>query len=183
MTSWKYSKMMIRLAAVDEADDVFGAPVGPLPSVPSNINQANFDYTKIKHDLWIVGAGTLGEIVAKEWKRLHSEDIIVAETRSTSRHEKLTSYGVNPRLRVDRTDNDTRTARNVIICIPPYSSTAASDQNQYISELSDACQLWAGPLGGGSLVFTSSVSVYGDSFGNIVDENFRLDTRSLKATK
>jgi hypothetical protein len=39
-----------------EADDVWGAPVGPLPSVSSNINFAN-EVIDIKHDLWVVGSG------------------------------------------------------------------------------------------------------------------------------
>ena len=39
-----------------EADDVWGAPVGPLPSVSSKINFGN-EVINIKHDLWVVGSG------------------------------------------------------------------------------------------------------------------------------
>lgn len=64
----------------------------------------------------------------------------------------------------------------MLICIPPSGS-----QN-YEDELSTGFRIWAGPQFG-NLVFTSSTVVYGDSFGNTVNEKFRLDTRSSRSYK
>ncbi len=50
----------------EEADDVIGRPVGPLPSVSSKLNFADEEPTDVKYDLWVVGAGTLGELVCKQ---------------------------------------------------------------------------------------------------------------------
>lgn len=40
----------------EQQDDVWGAPIGPLPTVSSKINFAE-DILNIKHDLWVVGSG------------------------------------------------------------------------------------------------------------------------------
>ena len=45
-----------------EADDVWGAPVGPLPSVSSKINFCD-EVIDIKHDLWVVGSGIYVSII------------------------------------------------------------------------------------------------------------------------
>lgn len=60
--------------------------------------------------------------------------------------------------------------------MPPSSAV------NYVDELNAACRLWAGALGNGSLVFTSSIGVYGESFGNIVNETFRVDTRTQRTS-
>lgn len=172
----------LKMSSLEEFEDetIVGAPVGPLPSVSCRINwkQQQLNITK---DLWIVGAGTLGEYIAKEYlsKQLNMQLPVVTETLSENRHPKLLSLGSEVRLRCNRCKEDYRSAKSVIICIPP----SRSKDSDYIGEIFDAIQLWAGPNGGGSLIFTSSISVYGDSLGNIVDENFRLDTRSLKSTQ
>lgn len=49
------------------SEDAIGAPVGPLPSVSSRINyESNSALPRV--DLWVVGAGTLGELAVAQWK-------------------------------------------------------------------------------------------------------------------
>ena len=132
----------------------------------------------VVHDIWVVGAGTLGMLAIKEWKAMFPESTIVAETRTDSRHAEFISMGVTPKLRSERTESDLNTARYVLISLPP-----SSNKEDYVGEVSDASRLWAGPLGQGHLAFTSSSAVYGDSNGNTVDETFRMDTRSERSTK
>eukprot|EP01035_Chromulina_nebulosa_P017849 gene17849-23462_t len=163
---------------VDDADDILGKAVGPLPK-SSRINFPKEEVPISEYDLWIVGAGTIGQIIAKQWKEKFPNDIIVAETRTPNRHNFYNDIGVIPKLRGDRTSVSSKKAKNVIISIPP---SGKSDNNTYIEELTAAYELWAGPLGGGSMIFTSSIAVYGESLGNTVDENFRLDLRSQKST-
>ena len=188
-------------------DDVFGAPVGPLPTVSSKINWGDQTPQNICHDLWVVGSGTLGMLALKEWMSMYPESKVIAETKTESRHAELMRLGVTPRLRSQRTDEDDMTARYLLLCIPP---SAADD---YKAEIDLATRLWAGPLGQGMILnnfshimnttvvaptpdlffvvmrskghmaFTSSTAVYGPSNGNTVDELFRLDTRSERSTK
>lgn len=157
-------------------EDRIGAPIGPLPTVSSRINFQNRSKRLDACDLWIVGAGTIGEKVARIWKQKNPESVVIAETKSSTRHADLMLLGGSPRLREYRTDDDSFIAKNVLICIPP---SAAID---YDAELAAGCRLWD-PLWGGNLVFTSSTAVYGDSNGNIVNEAFRVDSRSQRSTK
>lgn len=53
-------------------------------------------------DLWIVGAGTLGELIAKEWKKEYPSASIIAETLSPRRHPLLRDLGTQPILRSER---------------------------------------------------------------------------------
>jgi threonine dehydrogenase-like Zn-dependent dehydrogenase len=156
-------------------EDAVGALPPPLPSVSSKINYGALKSTPVV-DLWIVGAGTLGSLAARQWKQRYPEAKIVAETSSESRHAEYSSMGVTPRLRKDRSENDEFTAKNVLICVPPSGAT------EYDEELCQGFRIWSGPSNG-NLVFTSSTVVYGDSFGNTVDEKFRLDTRSSRSYK
>jgi hypothetical protein len=161
----------------DKYDDAVGMPVGPLPK-SSKVNIVEEAPKNILHDLWIVGAGTLGEIIAKLYIEEFPNASIIAETKTTTRHSFYESINIKPRLRESRKlETDSNTAKHVIICIPPSSA------KDYVTEVSDSTRLWAGPLGNGSLVYTSSIGVYGDSNGNTVNEKFRLDTRSESATK
>jgi hypothetical protein len=167
-------------------DDAINAPIGPMPTASSKTNFAEEDVVP-KYDLWVVGAGTLGEEIIKEWKRLHPSDSVVAETKSANRHSRLESYGATPKLREARTEDDDRTAKTVIIAIPPSATSekrikTGYSYNGYVEELSDATRLWAGPAGGGSLLFTSSIGVYGDA-ANVVNEDFRVDSRSQKSLR
>jgi hypothetical protein len=168
-------------------DDNVNAPVGAMPTVSSRINFPEDDSrSRVVHDLWVCGAGNIGEEVIKAWKRLGGGDRIVAETMSSSRHESLSSLGASAVTRSARSAADERTARTVVIAIPPSAGKGRGQEydyhSGYLEELSEATRLWAGPLGGGSLVFTSSVGVYGD-MARTVTENTMTDSRSKKATK
>ena len=48
----------------EPAEDVIGAPVGPLPSVSSRINYASVE-ARPTVDLWVAGAGTLGGLAVR----------------------------------------------------------------------------------------------------------------------
>lgn len=162
-------------------DDAFGASVGPLPSVSSKINygEEEIDETKLC-DLWIVGCGTLGKLAAKQYKLVNPAASIIGETHTDKSHTELSAMQVFPRKREDRDDDtDYLVARNVLVCIPPSSSF---NNEAYEQELYGAYRMWAGP-DYGNFVFTSSTAVYGDSYGNTVNEEFRLDTRSLRAAR
>jgi hypothetical protein len=114
------------------------------------------------HDLWVVGAGTLGTLVAQEWRRRHPHSAIVMETMTETRHPRLRDLGFEPRLRRDRSASDWYSAHNVLISFPPSSCVNAS------SEVSEAARLWVGSeLDGdvrypelGLVLLTSSSGVY-----------------------
>eukprot|EP01031_Cornospumella_fuschlensis_P025569 gene25569-30873_t len=118
-------------------------------------------------DLWIVGAGTLGELVAKQYKQQYPEARIVAETSSTTRHATYAEMGVTPRLRSARSARDDGSARHVLICIPP------SQSEDYGAEVARGCRLWHGATPSG-LLFTSSVAVYGEADRKAVGEDTPL---------
>eukprot|EP01038_Epipyxis_sp_PR26KG_P011506 gene11506-15412_t len=165
-----------------EHDDAIGAPVGPLPSVSSMINVPTEQTSEnLKYDLWIVGAGTLGEYVIKQYKAMFPDAVVVAETSTTTRHTSLLSQfptNLQVRLKENRSEIiDAKSAKNVIICFPP------SQSKEFVDEISSACRIWAGSVAGGNLVYSSSIGVYGDSIGNTVNEDFRVDTRSKSSTK
>jgi hypothetical protein len=159
----------------DTGDDIIGQPPGVLPAASSRTNFATHS-PNIKYDVWIVGAGTLGELLIKALQSKGTYKII-GETKSIDDGATITSLGAEHRARDARTSHDDGSARNVVICLPP---SCAQD---YTEEVHAATRLWAGPQGGGNLVYTSSIEVYGESSGNIVDEKFRVDTRSASSTK
>lgn len=159
-----------------EIEDAFGMPVPPLPSVSSKINYGE-ETPNILYDLWVIGSGTLGELIVKRWKELYPDAKIIAETKTDKRHDSYLDMDVLPRLREIRSSEDIRAAKNVVICLPPSSS------EDYVTEVSDGVSVWAGPSGGGSLLYTSSIGVYGESNGNTITESFRVDTRSKSSTK
>jgi hypothetical protein len=159
----------------DVIDDYLGAPVGPLPTVSSNFNFRKAEKNP-SVDLWIVGGGTLGSIVAEIWKSSNPKSVIVAETLTNNRHDSFKAIGVVPKLRSSRNETlEEYSARNVLICLPPSGSS------EYEEELFSASRLWAGE-DFGNMVFTSSTVVYGDQ-SNTVNEEFRLDSRSGRAKK
>lgn len=171
------SKGMSSLAddSEDDMEDRVGAPAGPLPSVSSKINFA----TRVLNptvDLWIVGSGTLGTLVTKIWKAQNPSAVVVAETKTSKRHDELLSYGAIPTLRDQRNITEQGlNCRNVLICLPP------SGASNYEEELFGGSMLWAGPEFG-NLIFTSSTAVYGEK-SNTVTEDFRLDSRSARSMK
>ena len=156
-------------------EDAIGRPPSVLPRASS---KTNFGKVKlnIKYDTWLVGSGTLGELILANMPQ--PKGLVIAETKSARRHEQIKSLGAIPRLRDDRTDSDIGSAKTVIICLPPSCS-----EEHYTEEIHAAAALWAGIEGGGNLVYTSSIAVYGPSLGNIVNEDFRVDSRSSASTK
>lgn len=159
----------------DIGNDFIGHPPGTLPAASSKTNFAPHK-VDVKYDVWIVGAGTLGELIVKGMQPLNSQKII-AETKCTERQSAITNLGAEHRVRTDRANTEEGSARSVVICLPPSCAV------DYTAEIHAATRLWAGPEGGGNLIFTSSIAVYGESPGNIVDELFRVDTRSASSTK
>jgi Zn-dependent alcohol dehydrogenase len=160
----------------DAAADIIGLAPGVLSAASPETNLAHHN-PKISHDVWIVGAGTLGELVIKGLRSKSAACRIIGETKSSVDMSAITNLGAEHRARDARTSIDEGSAKNVVICLPP---SCAKD---YAEEVHAATRLWAGPQGGGNLVFTSSIGVYGESSGNIVDEAFRVDTRSASATR
>ena len=141
-----------------EGDDVWGAPVGPLPSVSSRINFGE-ETVDVRHDLWVVGSGsqtivlsilsfhfystyvmlgTLGELLVRQWKALFPTSRVVAETLTEKRHQIYSDLGVQVRLRSNRDPDDIKTAKNLVICLPPSAALKG-----YLEEISNATLLWA----------------------------------------
>jgi hypothetical protein len=160
----------------DTGDDIIGLAPGILPAASPRTNFASHN-PSINHDVWIVGAGTLGELVIRGLRSESTAFKIIGETKTSEEKRAVTDLGAEHRVRDARTREDEGSARNVVICLPP---SCAKD---YTEEVHAATRLWAGPQGGGNLVFTSSIGVYGESSGNVVDETFRVDTRSASATR
>lgn len=143
----------------------------------STCQSTNFDSNNVQNkDVWIVGSGTLGNFLLAELKQVPGISV-VGETRSLSRQEAIRNNGAEHRLREMRSKNDIGSARNVIICLPPSSST------DYIGEIHDAVRLWAGKVKGGNLIYTSSIGVYGDSSGLTVNEESPVDPHSTSSAR
>lgn len=133
------------------------------------------------NDLWIVGAGHLGGLVAQEWRRRYPTSTIIAETATSARHDVLRQVGATPRLRAERGDSDLYSSENVLICIPP--STGAP--NTISDEVEAACRLWVGAMPGGapmprigSVLYTSSTVVYGEDTNGEIDELSSISTKT-----
>lgn len=152
-----------------------GLSSGVPPSVSSKDDYA-WSSRNVKHDVWVVGSGTLGEQVLSILANMGTTQI-VAETKSSKRAQSITSLGCEHRLRDQRSSVDEMTAKTVIICMPPSSAT------NYSAEVQHASRLWSGPDAGGNLIYTSSIGVYGDACGNTVTELSTVDARSASSAK
>lgn len=137
-------------------------------------------------DLLILGAGTLGTLVAARWLTAARPPggaappvRVVAETRTRWRHDRLAALGAVPRTRadadaaatavdaspgVDRDGNSGCCFPNVVFCMPPSAS------DDYAAETARAVASWAGSQGGGRLVFTSSTSALAENGGATITE-------------
>lgn len=136
---------------------------GKIPTVLPSMTSEGSDVCPM-HDTWVVGSGTLGTHIISQLQSQCAGGKIVAETRSEARKKELEGMGALHVTRDQRIDKDYGTARNVIICLPPSCSSS------YSAEVSEATRLWAGRKGGGNLVYTSSIGVYGDAPGCTVSE-------------
>lgn len=138
-------------------------------------------------DLLILGAGTLGTLVAARW--LAAAPLpgdaapppvrVVAETRTRERHDRLAALGAVPRTRADADAAATAADAspgvgsdgnggvrfpNVVFSMPPSAT------DDYAAEAARAVASWAGPTGGGRLVFTSSTSALANKGGATITE-------------
>jgi hypothetical protein len=128
-----------------------------------------------RYDLWVVGAGTLGQEILSQLDILKSKLRVAAENHDESRNIAITDYGAEHKLRHQRSAADCGCARNVVICIPP-------SVDNYVEEIRAATLLWAGADCNGGLIYTSSIGIYGDTSGTI-DEDSHIDMRSSAAAK
>lgn len=103
-----------------------------------------------KWDLWVVGAGELGERVARQYASLHPEARIVVETVSKRNADKFSGLNVNWRLRSERVATDILSARNLVLSFPPSKSS------DFVGEVTAACALWD-RRAGGRMLYTSSI--------------------------
>ncbi len=126
-------------------------------------------------DLWVCGAGTLGQLVCEQYKKHYPSATVVGETNTAKRHDYLSSIGVLARERGTRSEKDFQSAKNLVICIPPTGI------DNYANEIRETIKVWKGPSHGGKLVFTSSVGVYGETNGLTVDEETSVDRNSPRA--
>lgn len=137
-------------------------------------------------DLLILGAGTLGTLVAARWLAAApspgSADApvrVVAETLTRKRHDRLAALGAVPRTRaeadavaaaadtapiVDSGGNGNQRFPYVVFSMPPSAS------DDYTAEAARAVASWAGPASGGRLVFTSSTSALAEKGGATITE-------------
>ena len=99
-------------------------------------------------DLLVVGAGTLGMRLIKEYKEQHPSARIVACTNSTKRHADLEALGAEPTL-----DLPECSFQNIAFLATPN----AKDYNELCSRTLD---IWSAPPERGSYVLASSIGVF-----------------------
>lgn len=167
----------------------FGTLEKDLPPHVDHANSSQADAMSTSprqiHDLWIVGAGSLGGLVAQQWIRRHPHATVIAETATTARHDILRQIGAIPRLRECRSPADIHSASHVLICIPP----SAAPPGQLAPELEAACSLLVSSNSTadfsprGLVLYTSSTAVYGDKIEGDVNEQSELDLSSARASR
>ena len=114
------------------------------------------------NNLLIIGAGTLGARVGREWLAGHGG--VVAETRSEARHVELAAAGMVVRTRDQAAP---ASADNVLLAI------AFSAETDYLAEAERAARLWNRR---GMMVFTSSSAVYAEAEGGLCVEGSPVGT-------
>lgn len=102
----------------------------------------------MNRDLLIIGPGSLGRLVAKEWHSLYPDARITGETRSTTSHSQLRQENIQPACVGDVTE----VPPFVLFCAP------ATSDKQYGEEVARA--VGRAPAHS-RLIFTSSGSVCG----------------------
>ena len=120
-------------------------------------------------DLIIVGAGTLGKLVAKSWKAKNPEAKITLKFRSVDkeRNAMLELEGFNV---ISKEKGEEVKAPLVVFCAPPTGNEKyAEDIKQSIDNHWDTGEGWK-EAGTAVFVFTSAGSVYSENSGGEVDE-------------
>lgn len=116
--------------------------VRPVRTVPTASGSEN--------DLLIIGAGDLGYLLGSQWRSLHPDARITAETRTSKTHDRLHAAGLTPVL---ESDTPRTLAPNVVFCIPPPKIS------NYIDLVRAATERRATP--NSRFIFISSTSVHG----------------------
>lgn len=99
-------------------------------------------------DLLVVGAGTLGMRLIKQYKEEYPSAQIVACTNTTKRHADLKTLGAEPILGLpDRQ-------------FPNVAFLATPDAKDYIGLCNRALDVWSAPSQGGSYILASSIGVF-----------------------
>ncbi len=58
--------------------------------------------SRIKYDLWVVGAGHLGFAIGKSYKLQHPTASIALETQTSRQHDSFVFHNMTPKLRLSR---------------------------------------------------------------------------------
>jgi len=117
--------------------------------------------------LLIVGAGTLGSLIVKQHRAAFPTARIVAETRSTTRHDALRADGAETRTS-EEAALSAETMANVVFCVAPGGN------DDYVANVRRALALWKGAPG--KFVFTSSGGIFAEQDGGVVDETSALSS-------
>eukprot|EP00603_Paraphysomonas_imperforata_P015750 CAMPEP_0114485840 /NCGR_PEP_ID=MMETSP0104-20121206/20160_1 /TAXON_ID=37642 ORGANISM="Paraphysomonas imperforata, Strain PA2" /NCGR_SAMPLE_ID=MMETSP0104 /ASSEMBLY_ACC=CAM_ASM_000202 /LENGTH=317 /DNA_ID=CAMNT_0001661979 /DNA_START=213 /DNA_END=1164 /DNA_ORIENTATION=- len=91
-------------------------------------------------DLWIVGCGKLGLLVAERWLELFPGAVVVGETSTPANHATISRIGAIPRLRSERLHSNFDRVKHILISFPPYSKSPDTAKN-YLSEVQAAMSL------------------------------------------
>jgi len=116
------------------------------------------------HDLLVIGAGTLGARVCRQWRALFPGARVVGLTSGEARHEALRAAGITPRL-LSTLEGGAEEGRwpYVVFCAPPGKNEA------YVADVAAAARFWQGG-DVGNFVFTSSGGVFAEDGGGTVTE-------------
>lgn len=109
--------------------------------------------------LLVVGAGRLGAHVAALWQHRFPGGLVLAETRSSTRHSELRAQGLAVRTIADESPPP---VSHLLFSVPP------SEISDYRAATLRALSLWNGE---GRFLFVSSAAVYAEERGGEVHEN------------
>lgn len=101
------------------------------------------------NDLLVIGAGTLGSRIGKQWRNKHPNATIRGETRTEARHGQLRDNGFTDAVLVD---NSQGTFNHVVYAVPP------SGAKDLVTDIEKATKRVST---GGRFVLISSTSVHG----------------------
>ncbi|MGB1606682.1 MAG: hypothetical protein ACPIOQ_78865 [Promethearchaeia archaeon] len=99
-------------------------------------------------DLLIIGAGTLGERLTKQYKAQYPTARVVACTNTTKRHDTLRALGAEPTLSVPSTP------------FPNVAYFVTPNAKNFLELCQQGLHAWQGPGDDGSFLFSSSVGVF-----------------------
>eukprot|EP00262_Sarcandra_glabra_P004499 TRINITY_DN15585_c0_g1_i2.p1 TRINITY_DN15585_c0_g1~~TRINITY_DN15585_c0_g1_i2.p1 ORF type:complete len:312 (-),score=28.27 TRINITY_DN15585_c0_g1_i2:165-1100(-) len=112
-----------------------------------------------ENDLFIVGPGVLGRIIAEKWRQVHPGCQIFGQTMTADHHDELIKIGINPSRSGSKPIHQ---FPYVVFCAPPSRSI------DYPSDVRLAASNWNGE---GSFLFTSSSAVYDCNDNGSCDED------------